>query len=123
MDSRGSAEGGQNGLHKISPNRHKMRIIRHGMPAFRPGVLIIDKESTGAAFGRAPQGRGAPLWMLSLSSTSILALSTCIPRLIMCILCLFGLIPWIAMMIPSLSLLGTFPQLVKFGRFGISIFF
>ena len=27
-----------------------------------------NKETIGAAFGRAPQGRGAPLWLFSLIS-------------------------------------------------------
>ena len=66
-------------IQKISPNKHKMRIIGHGMPASRPSIPIIDKESIGAAFGRAPQGRGAPLWMLSLSSLRILCLKRRLP--------------------------------------------
>ena len=28
----------------------------------------FSKENKGAAFGRAPQGRGAPLWLFSLIS-------------------------------------------------------
>ena len=35
-------------------------------PISRHGIMRFSKESIGAAFGRAPQGRGAPLWLLSL---------------------------------------------------------
>ena len=41
-------------------------------------TTTFDKESIGAAFGRAPQGRGAPLWLLSLSNVVVLWLRTCI---------------------------------------------
>ena len=40
-----------------------------------------DKETIGAAFGRAPQGRGAPLWMLSLLNVIILCLNIWIQRI------------------------------------------
>ena len=70
------------------------------MHLFRPRILRLDKESIGAAFGRAPQGRSAPLWMLSLSITGMLGLITRIPWLIMRILCLFGSIFWITVAIP-----------------------
>ena len=29
----------------INPNRHKMRIISHGMAAFRPGILIRQRAA------------------------------------------------------------------------------
>ena len=87
-------------IQKIDPNRHKMRIISHGMRVIRPSMPVIDRESIGAAFGRAPQGRGAPLWMLSLSITGMPGLITRIPRLIMYILCRFGSIFWITVAIP-----------------------
>ena len=63
----------------ISPNRHKMHIISRGMHVLGPRILVLDKESIGAAFGRAPQGRGAPLWMLSLSIMSMLGLNADVP--------------------------------------------
>ena len=47
------------------PNVYKMCIIPRRTWTF-------NKESIGAAFGRAPQGRGAPLWMLSLLNLMIL---------------------------------------------------
>ena len=70
------------------------------MHVSRPRILRLDKESIGAAFGRAPQGRGAPLWMLSLSIMGMPGLDAGIPCPIMRILCLFGLISWIIMAIP-----------------------
>ena len=87
-------------IQKIDPNRHNMRIISHGMRVIIPSMPVIDRESIGAAFGRAPQGRGAPLWMLSLSIMGMLGLDAGIPCPIMRILCLFGLIFWIIMAIP-----------------------
>ena len=50
------------------------------MHLLRPRILRPDKESIGVAFGRAPQGRGAPLWLLSLSNVVVLWLRTCILR-------------------------------------------
>ena len=41
-------------IQKISPKKRKMRIVSHGMPASRPGILIIDKESIHRG--------SAPLW-------------------------------------------------------------
>ena len=35
-------------------------------------IIRFNNESIGAAFGRAPHGRGAPLWMLSLLNLMIL---------------------------------------------------
>ena len=45
---------------------HKMRIIVRRMHLLSHRITTFDKESKGAAFGRAPQGRGAPLWLFSL---------------------------------------------------------
>ena len=53
-------------IQRIKPNSHRMHIIRHGMHLLRPRILRLDTENIGAAFGRAPQGRGAPLWLVSL---------------------------------------------------------
>ena len=82
-------------IQKISQNRHKMRASRHGMPAFRPGVLIIDKESIHRG---APHPCGAPMLPLSIMRTP--GLNAGIPCLMVRILCLFGLIFWIIMAIP-----------------------
>ena len=70
-----------------------MHILSHRTTTF-------DRESRGAAFGRTPQGRGAPLWMFSFSIMGMLVLDAGIPCPIMRILCLFGLIFWIIMAIP-----------------------
>ena len=53
-------------FHEMLPHRHKMHIILHRMHIARHRIIIFDKESIGVAFGRAPQGRGASLWMLSV---------------------------------------------------------
>ena len=56
-------------------------------------IIRFNKESIGAASGRAPQGRGAPLWLLSLLNLIILC-----PDIR--ILCLFGQIQQIFYEIP-----------------------
>ncbi len=60
-----------------------MRIIARRMHILRHRITIFSKESKGAASGRAPQGRGAPLWLLSLLDIVILCLRMCILRAIM----------------------------------------
>ena len=87
-------------IHIVTKNRRKMRRSIHGMHMFRLRISIFNKESIGAAFGRAPQGRGAPLWMLSLLNLIILCLEMCILHIIMRILCLFGNISRIISIIP-----------------------
>ena len=49
-----------------------MGVIIRWIQIFRHRIITFNKESKGAAFGRAPQGRGAPLWMLSLLNLTIL---------------------------------------------------
>ena len=63
-----------------------------------------SKENKGAAFGRAPQGRGAPLWMLSLLNLIILSLNTPVLCLSIRILWLFGSILQIIALIHYLPL-------------------
>ena len=58
-------------------------------------ISISSKESISAAFGRAPQGRGAPLWRLSLLDMLILTPNLCILYMIIHILYLIWIIPWI----------------------------
>ena len=60
---------------KIIPSRCNIDIILHRTYIFRHRTIIFNKESKGAAFGRAPQGRGAPLCMLSLLNMIILCLN------------------------------------------------
>ena len=67
-----------------------MPIIIRRMHISRHRIIRFNKESIGAAFGRAPQGRGAPLWMLSLLNLIILCLEMCILHIIIRISCLFG---------------------------------
>ena len=55
-----------------------MHAIIHKMHAFVDRINIFSKESIGAAFGRAPQGRGAPLWLFSLLTIVILCINMCI---------------------------------------------
>ena len=62
-------------------------------------ISIFSKENIGAAFGRAPLGRFAPQWLLSLLNMLILSTNACILCMIACILCVFcifyGLYPCI----------------------------
>ena len=58
----------------------------------RHRIIIFNKESIGAAFGRAPQGRGAPLWMLSLFNVVVLCLRMHNLRAIIRVLCTLGVI-------------------------------
>ena len=51
-----------------------MRIIVRREHVLSHGMATFDKESIGAAFGRAPQGRGAPLWLWLLFSLFSLVL-------------------------------------------------
>ena len=51
---------------KTSTSKHDRRIIVQRLQDLRQRTTTFDKESKGAAFGRAPPGRGAPLWLLSL---------------------------------------------------------
>ena len=62
-----------------------MHISRHR-------IIRFNKESIGAAFGRAPQGRGAPLWMLSLFNVVVLCLRMHTLRAIIRVLCTLGVI-------------------------------
>ena len=57
---------------KITPSVHQMRAVVRRMHVFSYRTTTFDKESRGAAVGRAPQGRGAPLWLLSLSNVVVL---------------------------------------------------
>ena len=58
-----------------------MCVIIRWIQIFRHRIITFNKESIGAAFGRAPQGRGAPLWMLSLLNVIILCLNIWIQRI------------------------------------------
>ena len=58
-----------------------MGVIIRWIQIFRHRRITFNKESKGAAFGRAPQGRGAPLWMLSLLNVIIICLSIWIQRI------------------------------------------
>ena len=69
-----------------------MQIIIHRMHRFGVRISIFNKESIGAAFGRAPQGRGAPLWMLSLFNVVVLCLRMHTLRAIIRVLCTLGVI-------------------------------
>ena len=86
--------------HKTMPDKHKMLRIPRRMHILSQRIAKFDRESKGAAFGRAPQGRGAPLWLLSLSNVAILWLRTCILRGILCILCMSGMVLWITCIFP-----------------------
>ena len=90
---------------KIIPSRCNIDIILHSIYIFRHRIIIFNKESKGAAFGRAPQGRGAPLWLLSLLNMIILCLHIWILCIIISILRLFGMIFQIMKIITYLSLL------------------
>ena len=87
-------------IHRTMPDIHRMRIIPCRMHILRHRIATFDKESKGAAFGRAPQGRFAPLWLLSLSNVAILWLRMCILRGILCILCMSGMVLWIICIFP-----------------------
>ena len=91
-----------------------MDIIIHRIHICRHRIIIFNKESKGAAFGRAPQGRGAPLWLLSLLNMMILCLHIWILCIIISILHLFGMIFQIMRIIPYLFPLEPFQTLVKF---------
>ena len=69
-----------------------MDIIIHRIHICRHRIIIFNKESKGAAFGRAPQGRGAPLWMLSLFNVVVLCLRMHTLRAIIRVLCTLGVI-------------------------------
>ena len=77
---------------KITPSVHKTRIIVRRMHVLSHRTTTFDKESIGAAFGRAPQGRGAPLWMLSLFNVVVLCLRMHTLRAIIRVLCTLGVI-------------------------------
>ena len=79
-------------IREMLPNRHKMRIIIRRMHISRHRIIRFNKESIGAAFGRAPQGRGAPLWMLSLFNVVVLCLRMHTLRAIIRVLCTLGVI-------------------------------
>ena len=81
-------------IHRIAPTDPKCANSSTGSTS-RHRIIRFNNESIGAAFGHAPQGRGAPLWMLSWSSLRILGLKGCIP-------CLFGLILWLIPILPYL---------------------
>ena len=101
----------------ITQLRYKMRIIIHRMRRFGVGIVIFNKESIDEDFGRAPQGRGAPLWLLSLLNTIILCLHIWILCIITSISRLFGMILQIMEIIPYLSYLSLFRWLMKFTNF------
>ena len=75
-------------------------MIARRVCILRHRTTTLNKESIGAAFGRAPQGRGAPLWMHSLFNVVVLCLRMRILRAIMRIVCMFGVIVWIISVIP-----------------------
>ena len=86
----------------------KMGLVIHRIHIFRHRRIIFNKESKGAAFGRAPQGRGAPLWLLSLLNMIILCLHMWILCIIISISRLFGMLLQIMERIPYLSPLEPF---------------
>ena len=51
-------------IHRTMPDIHKMRRIPRRMHILSHRIATFDRQSKGAAFGRAPQGRFAPLWLL-----------------------------------------------------------
>ena len=74
------------------PRVHKTRMIARRVCILRHRTTTLNKESIGAAFGRAPQGRGAPLWMLSLVNVVVLCLRMHTLRAIIRVLCTLGVI-------------------------------
>ena len=70
--------------------------------------MRFNKESIGAASGRAPQGCGAPLWLLSLLNMIILCLHIWILCIIISISRLIGMIFQIMKIIQYLPLLRPF---------------
>ena len=93
-------------IHRTMPDIHRMRIIPCRLHILRHRIATFDQASKGAACGRAPQGRGAPLWLLSWSNVAILCLGMCILHVIMCILCMSGIVLWIIRIIAA-SLAGS----------------